>query len=230
MFTFSLLSVLVIHGASAQTDTLTDADGLVYYSNPSAYIDKKVNFTGKILALLPPSSGTLGLQMYQAGDTSRNTIVVYSSPMQFSKDECVRVIGVTTPVTEYQNVFGARLSAAAIEAESINKIECFESIEPALKTVFVNQTQEKNIINITLDKVEFSEKNTRVYLTVENIGGSDDVSFYTSNSRAIQDKAQFTTTHSYDIDYPNIESVIPPGVIEKGTVLFESMIYMGTVN
>jgi Flp pilus assembly protein TadD len=223
LITFSLSLVVGIHIVSAQDDTLTDSDSLVYYSNPSAYIDKKVNLTGKILSLLPPSSGTLGLQMYQAGDTNRNTIVVYSTPMQFSTNECVRVIGVTQPITEYQNIFGARLSAAAIEAESIKKIECSESIEPAIKTIFVNQTQEKNVINITLDKVEFSEKNTRVYLTVENTGGSDDVSFFTFNSRAIQDKTQFTTTQSYDVDYPNIESTIPPGVIERGVVLFEPM-------
>ncbi|WP_222424843.1 tetratricopeptide repeat protein [Candidatus Nitrosocosmicus arcticus] len=220
---FSLSSILVIPGVLAQTDTLTDSDGLVYYSNPSNYIDKKVNFTGKILTLLPPSSGTLGLQMYQTGDTSRNTIVVYSTPIQFSKDDCVRVIGETQPVTEYQNMFGARLSAAAIEAESIKKIECSESIEPAIKTINVNQTQEKNGIKITFDKVEFSDKNTRVYLTIENTGVSDDISFQSSNSRGIQDKSQFITTFSYDVDYPKIESTIPAGVIENGVILFEPM-------
>lgn len=121
LIAFSLSSILLIPGAFAQDVVLTDSDALVYYSNPSGYIDKKVIFTGKILMLLPPSSGTFGLQMYQTGDTSRNTIVAYSTPIQFSKDECVRVIGVTQSVTEYQNMFGAILSAAAIEAESIKK-------------------------------------------------------------------------------------------------------------
>jgi tetratricopeptide (TPR) repeat protein len=214
---------LVIHLTWAQDDTLTDTDGLAYYSNPSSYIDKKVNFTGKVLALLPPSSGTFGLQMYHAGDTNRNTIVVYFTPLQFSKDECVRVIGVTKPVTEYQNMFGARLSAAAIEAGSIKKIDCSESIEPAIKTVIVNQTQEKSNVKITLHKIEFSNKNTRAFITVENTDPSNDITFNGYESRAIQEKTQFTTTTSLYVNYPNIESTIPAGIEENGVLLFEPL-------
>ncbi len=95
-----------MHDALAQSGILTDSDAITYYSNPSEYINKNVNFTGKILSLLPPSSGTLGLQMYQAGDTNRNTIVVYATPIQLSKDDCVRVTGVTQPVTLSKYVRG----------------------------------------------------------------------------------------------------------------------------
>ncbi len=220
---FSLSSILVVPSVLAQDDTLTDSDGLVYYLNPSNYIDKKVNFTGKILTLFPPSSGTLGLQMYQAGDTSRNTIVVYSTPIQFSKDDCVRVTGISQPVTKYENMFGATLSATAINANSIDKIDCSESIEPSIKTVNVEQTQEINSIIITLHKVEFSDKNTRAYLTVENIGTTEDITFNDFNSRAIQGKTQFITTNSYDVNYPRIESTIPPGIEENGVVLYEPL-------
>jgi len=208
---------------NSQDNTLTDSDAMTYYSNPSNYINKNVNFTGKILTLLPPASGTLGLQMYQAGDTNRNTIVIYATPIQLSKDDCVRVTGITQPVTEYQNTFGATLSAAAIEADSINEIDCSESIEPAKKIVNVEQTQEKNTIKITLHKVEFSDKNTRAYLTVENTDPLEDIIFYDFNSRAIQGKSQFITTNSYDVDYPKIESTIPAGIEENGVVLFEPL-------
>ncbi len=218
-----ILSLGGIQGVSAQQDILTDTDAPVYYSNPPEHIDKNVNFTGKILTLLPPSSGTLGLQMYQAGDTNRNTIVVYATPMQLSKDDYVRVTGITQPVTEYQNIFGAILSAAAINADSIKNIDCSESIEPARKIVNVEQTHKNNNVLITLHKVEFSDKNTRAYITVENIGKTDDIIFYDSDSRAIQGKTQFTTTNSYDVNYPRIESTIPAGIEENGVVLFEPL-------
>lgn len=173
-----------------QDETLTDSDALMYYSNPAQYVDKKVDFTGKILTLLTPTSGLHGLQMYQAGDTTRNTIVIYNGPLQLSQDDCVRVAGVSQPVTEYLNVFGATLAAAAIKADSISEIDCSESIEPANKIVNVDQTQEKNNIKVTLNKVDFSDENTRANLTIENLHPSVDIVFYDFDSRAIQGKTQ----------------------------------------
>jgi tetratricopeptide (TPR) repeat protein len=218
-----VLPLSVLQHSLGQNDTLTDLDAMSYYSNPQDHLNKNVNFTGKILDILPPASGLFGLQMYQAGDTSRNTIVVYSNPVQFSKDECVRVIGVSQPVTEYQNMFGATLSAAALRADSIDMIDCSESVEPARKIVNVEQSQEKGPIKITLHKVELSDKNTRVYLTIENTDPSEDILFYDFNSKAIQGKTQYITTNSYSVDYPRIESTIPSGIEENGVVLFEPL-------
>ncbi|TVP40768.1 tetratricopeptide repeat protein [Candidatus Nitrosocosmicus arcticus] len=222
LIVFLLVSpFLAIPNTLAQSDALTDSHAATYFSNPSSYTDKNVNFTGKILSLFPPSSGTQGLQMYQAGETNRNTIVIYTTPIQLSKDDCVRVTGISQPVTEYLNMFGATLSAAAINANSISKIHCSESIEPARNIVNVDETQEKNSVIITLHNVEFSDKNTRAYLTVQNTDPINDITFYDHDSRAIQGKSQFMTTNSYDVDYPNIESTIPSGIEENGVVLFE---------
>lgn len=93
-------------------------------------------------------------------------------------------------MTEYQNMFGSTLLVTVIKADSIKRIGRSESIEPASETVIVNQTKEWNNIQITLQKIEFSDKNTQVYLTVENIDTSDDVNFYDFNSWAMQEKTQ----------------------------------------
>ena len=161
--------------------------------------------------------------MYQAGDTDRNTLVNYAAPLQLFKDDCIRVTGISQPPIEYQNAFGATLSAAAINANSVTKIDCSEALNPAIKTVEVEDTKLNYTIKMTLHKVEFSDKNTRAYLTVENFDPSEDITFYDFNSRAIQGKSQFTTTNSYEINYPKIESTIPPGIVESGVVLFEPL-------
>jgi tetratricopeptide (TPR) repeat protein len=207
---------------SAQ-NVLTDSDALEYYLNPTGFINKNVNFTGKILNLIPPTADTLGLQMHQAGDLNRNTLVTYTTPMQLLKDDCIRVFGISEPLMKYQNVFGVELSAAAIKANSIERIDCSDSIEPAIDTVNVNQTKVSNNIIITLYKIEFSDRNTRAYLSVENVDRSEDVSFYDFNARAFQEKTQFIAINSYDVNYPKIESVIPPGILEEGVVLFEPL-------
>jgi hypothetical protein len=63
-----------------------------------------------------------------------------------------------------------------------------------------------------LHKVEFSDKNTRAYLTVENLNGKTGISFYDFDSKAIQGNRQFATAYSFDVTYPAIKSDIPPRI------------------
>jgi hypothetical protein len=53
--------------------------------------------------------------------------------------------------------------------------------------VFVKEIQEQGRIKLFLDKVEFSDKNTRAYLNVSSSpNNTDDVHFYDSQSKAVQ--------------------------------------------
>ena len=223
-FLFSFAIPVIIDEVLAQSSVLTDLDAPTYYSNPDRYVNNKVNFTGKIFAF-PPSdkSGVYILQMYQGGDSDRNTIVLHTSPFEFSKDDCVRVMGTSQQTTSFRNLFGGVVSAAVVNAGSVNIIPCSESINPAKKVVTVEQSQEDNGIKVRLHKVEFSDKNTRVYLTVENNDPSEDMTFYNFNAKAIQGHTQFAPTYSFDTTYPKIESTIPSGIQENGVVLFEPL-------
>jgi hypothetical protein len=89
--------------------------------------------------------------------------------------------------------------------------------------VAVEETQEHNGMKVTLHKVEFSDRNTGVYLTVENNDPSEDMAFYGSNAKAIQGHRLFATTYSLGPAYPKIESTIPPGIAESGVVSFEPL-------
>jgi hypothetical protein len=94
-----------------------------------------------------------------------------------------------------------------------------------VKTVSLEKTQIKGGIQVVLHKVEFSDKNTRVYLPVENLNQKASIGFYDFNSIALQGKKQFSTTYSYDVDYPKIKSDIPSGIEENGVVLFDPLDY-----
>ena len=96
-------------------------------------------------------------------------------------------------------------------------------ISPAQKSIIVEESQTKSGIKFTLHKVEFSDKNTRVYLTIENNNKNTEISFYDFNSKAIQGNRQFETTTDYEVDYPEIQSDIPAGIVEDGVILFEPL-------
>jgi hypothetical protein len=111
-----------------------------------------------------------------------------------------------------------------INADSIIRIECTQVISPGQKLITMEETQTKSGIKVTLHKIEFSDKNTRVYLTVDDDNNTE-ISFYDFNSKAIQGNRQFETTTDYDVDYPEIESDIPAGIAEDGVILFEPLEY-----
>ena len=83
----------------------------------------------------------------------------------------------------------------------------------------MEETQTKGGIKVTLHKIEFSDKNTRVYLTVDNNNKNTEISFYDFNSKANQGNRQFETTTDSDVDHPEIESDIPAGIVEDGVIL-----------
>ena len=78
---------------------------------------------------------------------------------------------------------------------------------------------------VTFHKVEFSDKNTRVYLTVENLNKKASVGFYDYDAKAMQGKKQYAKTYSFDVTYPEIKSAIPAGIKEDGVILFEPLNY-----
>jgi hypothetical protein len=211
----------------AQVGTnVTDANFADFHLNPDNYIDSDVSITGKIFNLIPSSGNTGSIQIHQGGDSSRNTIISYEVSQQvgpFSTDDCVRVVGTSRGSYQYTNAFGGEISAPLIDASSINKIECAEVISPAQKLINVEQSQTKSGIKVTLHKLEFSDKNTRAYLTIENNNKNTEISFYDFNSKAIQGNRQFETTTDYDVDYPKIQSDIPAGIVEDGVILFEPL-------
>lgn len=198
----------------------TNSNFNILFANPDGHFNSTVYLTGKIFNF----PGTGELQMH-VGASSNDVVIVYDESFVFTEDDCVKVTGRVAESFLGTNAFGATRSAPEVKATTIDKINCADAINPAAKTVKVEKTQFKAGIKVTLHKVEFSDKNTRAYLTVVNLNGKAGIRFYDFDSKAIQGNRQFSTTYSYDVDYPSIKSDIPPGIVEDGVVLFDPINY-----
>jgi hypothetical protein len=206
----------------ANAQVLTDHNFTIYYNDPSSHIGQYVILTGKIFNTIPSSEGYDGFQMYLSGDNKKNIAVFYNASEvanESNEDDCVRVTGTTTEKVNSQNAFGGELSIPGIKAVSLKKISCLELVDPEAKIVSVNQIQNKGGIKVTLHKVELTNKETRVFLTVENTNKNDDVQFYPSDSLALVGNKQYDT--KYSTTYPQIRSTIPEGTREDGVIVFE---------
>lgn len=191
-------------------------------ANPSGYTGSTITISGKIFNF--PTTGEL--QMYAGGDTDKDLVVYYDDSVNsFVSDDCIKVSGTVEEPFEGTNAFSATLVSPAVTAKSIQKVDCAQAINPAEKTVNLEATQLKAGIKFTVHKIEFSEKNTRVFMTIENLNGKASISFYGFEAKAIQGKKQYDTTYSYDVDYPQIKSDILPGIVVDGVILFEPLDY-----
>ena len=208
---------------------IDDSNFDLFYSSPESHISKKISITGKIFNTMAPSGDSGGLQIYHLGNQDKDTIISYSLSQignSFSNDECVKIEGSAGPTYQYTNAFGAYRTSPMIFASSIQKIDCLDMVDPKAKIIPIGQSLEKGGIKVTLNKVEFDDKNTRAFLTIENTNDDEDeiLRFYdTSDSKAFQGKRQYEA--QYSSSYPDISSSIPPGIEESGVVLFEPLEY-----
>lgn len=210
----------------ALENSINDLNFNQLFENPDQYTDIDVDITGKIFHLIPASVGIKGVQIYQGGDRNRDVVIRYDASNNFgpfTEDECVSVNGTSSGSFDFTNAFGATISAPLIDADSIAKIDCGQVINPAQNVVNIEQSQVKSGVKVTLHKVEFTDKNVRAFLTVENNNKNTEIKFYDFNSKALQGNRQFETTYDYDVDYPKIESDIPAGIVEDGVIIFEPM-------
>jgi hypothetical protein len=203
------------------TTAFVNSNFAVLFANPDNYKDSTVDVTGKVANF--PEVGLL--QMYIDGAVRHDAVVHYNASFVFVEDDCVRVTGIVEDQFYGTNAFSATRIVPSISARTIDKIDCTQAINPALKTVVLEKTQLKGGIKVVFHKVEFSDKNTRVYLTVENLNKKASVGFYDFDAKAIQGKRQYSTTYSFDVTYPQIKSSIPPEIEENGVILFEPLDY-----
>jgi len=75
---------------------------------------------------------------------------------------------------------------------------------------------------VTLQKVEFAEQETRVYLKVDN-NGSDNFSVYSFNSKITQDGKQFGEQDNWEAEYPQIQTDLLVGNSTEGIIVFPTL-------
>lgn len=205
----------------ADDSYLTDKEIERAYSNSSNYSERRIRISGKVFGEPEYDGEYYYFQMYaDAVNDEKNTIVVTDKVDFDIKDGTyVNVDGIIYDNVEYENMFGGTLSALAIASKNVSKSSYIECVSPTIKEIPVNIPIEQNGYKITLEKIEFSESETRVYLKINN-NGSDEFHFEEYDIKLIQGSKQFKTQNNYDADYPEIQTNLMSGVETSGIICF----------
>ena len=206
----------------ADDTPMTEVQIQQMYNDAGRFKNKAIELTGEVFNIRSDSGDTV-LQIYaDPTNGERNTfIILKGGDARFREGDYIRVKGYVKGDLEYENAFGAVMSAPAIEAREgdVVKISYMEAVAPANKTILPGLSINQFEHVVMVDKVEFSGVETRVYVTVTN-NSSYELHLYSYSARIVQGGRQFESDSNYEADYPEISSSILPGVTSSGILTF----------
>ncbi len=194
------------------------------YTTPEKFKDHYVEIIGRVFTAPEFDEDGVCLQMWADIENSENNTIVYIWDKNFDvkQDDYIRIVGKVGDTFEGENAFGGTVSAPTIIAKEYEVLSYQDALMPTLKNIEVNQTQTQYGYSITLQKVEFAEKETRVYLKVDN-QGSDTFNVYSFNAKITQAGKQFGEQDNWDAEYPEIQSDLLVGNSTEGIISFPKL-------
>lgn len=190
-------------------------------TNPEQYKDKYIKIKGQVFNV-EENDGTYIMQVwYDVKNYDKDFVVV--TDQKFENEDYISVDGWITGEFTGENVVGGEISCPQIQAVSVEESSYKDIAAPTVKEIIVNKTSEQHGVKVTVEKVEFAEEETRVYVKAEN-NSSDTVNIYAFDAEAIQDGKQIgLSDEAYAAGYDELEDTISAGSSDTGIILFKKM-------
>ena len=172
-------------------DYLSEDEIQYIYSDPKKYRGKHVMISGIVFGAPETDGEGIYFQMFQdAVNNENNTVIGYQGDVSIKDGDYIIVDGIVKDVYEGENAFGGSVIAPAILADDIKISSYQDVVSPTEKTIDIKKSKEQYGYDISIEKVEISPIETRVYITVNN-NGSSNFSAYSFNMKLVQGNKQY---------------------------------------
>ena len=227
VFVLSFMGVSFVGcGGGRNTSALNESEISAAYSDPNSFKGRTVKNLTLHVFNTDKDGDIVAVQGWQdIKNTNNNTVVVIKNlKVDVNYDDFIRVSGKITGKFKGENAFGGDVSALQIEATKLEKIKSYEAIE-AEKVKKVGTSAEKGGVTVTVNKVDFTKDETRVYLDIKN-NQSNKVNIYANQAKILQNGQQYeenlNTSYMYYKD-GNLSTDIQPGATTSGVVVFQKI-------
>lgn len=209
-----------------ETTQMNDDEITEMYSDPDAFQGRQIMLIGQLSAE-PENVSDQGIyfQMYNGLESNNQvTFVGYeNTDISLTSNDYVKVIGVVDGAIEYKSLFDYTLTAPLIIASSIEKVSYIDALSPTIKSVEINSTQEQYGLKFTLQKVEFSPIETRVYLSLTNNSSAEYLFSSDTDATIKQGSFEYVEQTNYEANYQEIQYTIDSGSTTEGIIAFPAM-------
>lgn len=210
---------------SAKKEYVSEKDIKKVYSDPEKYEGKYIKVSGQVFLEPETDDDAIYFQMFADPENSNlNTLVSYNkTEFEINDGDYVEIDGRITGGFDGENAFGGSVSAVKVIANKVKKSSYINVVSPTIKEVVTDGlVNSQNGVDISISKVEFAKKETRVYYKVTNNSGSN-YSFYDFNMKAVQNGKQIETESNYKANYPSVSGDILNGITSEGIASFPSL-------
>lgn len=205
-------------------EVLAEEDFDKMYSNPKEYKGYEVEFTGQVFVDPERDDSGVYLQVYAKPEQfEQNTIVAYEdSNFDVKVDDFVKVIGIVKDEFEGENLMGGTITAPFIEATSIEVVDYITAVAPTIKEVVVDETIDQHGMEVTLQKIEFAEVETRVYMKITN-NTNENVYFDGYGAKLVSGSTQYETKDNFGSGLPELPFDILAGIEAEGVLTYPAI-------
>lgn len=209
-----------------EKEYLSESEIPSLFTDPESLKGKYVKLDGQIFTTPERSEDEIVLQAWHDPANASNNFIVYvkGSDTDFEQNSYISVDGEILGELSGENMFGGTVTVPMIQADTIEIKSYMDAVVPTLTEITPKDAiVEQNGISLKVEKVEFAEKETRVYLTETN---SSDTKFsmWVYNIMLIQNGKQIeqdiNSMSMYDGNYEQLSSDILPNASSSGILVF----------
>lgn len=184
------------------------------YANPNVYKDRSVTLCGKVGEIQRRKNSIAFEMLGDPTNSKTSTIVGYHDPsVNVKSGDYVKVNGTMI------RAMGKKVLVPSIYADSIEVVGYIDALSPTIKSVDIQESQTLYGHSITVEKVEFAQAETRIYLTIQN-NGKDQFSIFSSQTKIVQNGKQYEYQYNPVANYPEIQMGLLPGATTEGIIAF----------
>ena len=232
IFACLLVAVFVLASCSSNTKNeekvyLQDSEITQLFTDPNAFKGKYVKLVGKVSGEVEKAGDTTCFQAYYDFENYNYTYLVYTAQGETFKDgDYIIVDGRIDGDFDGETVIGTELHCPMIKDATVTKADYLTVAVPTLKEIKPNVSQEQKGFKITLDKVEYAEKETRMYFSATN-STAQNISFGRYDMKLLMEGKQIEVDDSSDTIYNANLTELPyevsPGATAEGVVVFPAI-------
>lgn len=213
-------SIVSENGKEYIDETQIDA----MFTSPDDFKGQYVKLTGMIFATPEYDDEGVYVQMFADPENSANNVIIkYANPnIKLNNGDYISIDGYIKGEFKGENAFGGEVLAPKIVADTLNIVSRNDVIAPTLKEISPNLSTDQSGYVVSVDKIEFAEKETRVYMTVTN-NTQAKFYFYDFNVKIIQNGTQYENEYTYDESIQELPGEILPGVSASGEIVFPAI-------
>ncbi len=162
------------------------------FSNPNDYVGKYIVLTGQVFNKIDSDDEEQSFQAFYDTQNSTDDFLVYcSSDTDISENEYVEVNGKILGSESRETALGETRDILSIDAKSVSEKSYIDVVVPATKEIEPEDaTAKQHDVSITVDKVEYAETETRIWITMKN-DSSENVNIYPNLAQLVQNGKQY---------------------------------------